>query len=437
MRRRPLNLFQRTGLTLAAALLLYSVFALLVTRWLIIQPVTESAAEELAALLELTAKVWVEVPPWTRDDYGKELSSHHALRVGDAGQLLAPTSDRRDYLDYLESALTRRFEQPLQVHADPAQPGWYWVVLPAGGRYVPLGFHSNRLDDHVPTALVLILVVGGLLVLATSLLLVRRLTRPLSNLSRAIHRLGSGEAYQPLPEGGPVELAELAARINQTEQQVRELLESRTTLLAGVSHDLRTPIARMQLALELLDEDADPSLVDGMRHDLEDMDHLIGRALELARGLDGPEAPDTEPEQLLRQLADDYARGGEQLLLELPEDCPRLVPGEAMRRVLGNLLDNALRYGGDSPVTLRLSCTAGHDLVEVVDHGTGIAEEEREAVRRPFHRVEASRARHTGGSGLGLAIVDQLCKAYGWQLLLSDTPGGGLTVGVRIPLSAV
>lgn len=432
MTGRSFTLFQRTGLTLTLALVLFAAFILLVTRQFIIQPVTERAAEELAALLELSAKVWVELPPWTRADYGQELQRSHGLRVGDASQLLRPTADRRDYLDYLEAALARRFDQPFSIHRDPEQPGWYWAVLPAGGRNVLLGFHTDRLKAQIPVAVSLILAGGTVLVLVTSLLLVRRVTLPLSRLSEAVRHLGRGAPFKPVPETGPAELAELAQRINRTEQQIRELLENRTTLLAGVSHDLRTPIARMQLELELLPDSADPALVEGLRHDLDEMNLLIGRALELARGLDNREPADTDPAALLRGIRDDYARGGTRLVLQAPERCEHTVPGEVLRRVLGNLLDNALRYDGTIDITLQLQCTPATTWVAVIDHGPGIPATEREAVLRPFYRVEASRAKDTGGSGLGLAIVAQLCDVYGWQLQLQDTPGGGLTVRIDL-----
>ena len=432
MTPRRFTLFQRTGLTLAAALLLFSLFALLVTRWLLLQPVTLRAAEELGALLELTAKVMVELPPWARADYARQLREHHDLQVGSETQQLGHSQARREYLDYVEAALARRFDQPLHVLDDPQQPGWYWVELPTGGRSVRLGFETNRLQDRVPAAVLLISAGGALLILMTSLLLVRRVTLPLSRLGEAVRRLGQGRPFQPVPVTGPAELADLAQRINDTEQQIRELLENRTTLLAGVSHDLRTPIARMQLELELLPQDIDPVLLIGLRQDLEEMNTLIGRTLELARGQDTREPVDSEPVALLQTLAADYARGGAQIGLKLPDACPLLVPSKPLRRVLGNLLDNALRYGGKAEVSMHLDCNNETVRITVVDHGPGIPAEERDAVLRPFYRLESSRAKDTGGSGLGLAIVRQLCDAYGWQLVLDDTPGGGLTARLQI-----
>jgi len=432
----PLSLFQRTGLTLAAALLLFSLFGVLVTNWLILQPLTTRAAEELAALLELSAKVWVELPPWTRKDYARELARHHGLRVGGNDQQLRHTAARRDYLDALEEALGQRFGRPLHVLDDPALPGWYWVELPAAGRTVRLGFRADRLQDRVPAAVLLITAGGTLLILLTSLLLVRRVTLPLSRLSEAVRRLGRGQAFQPVSEQGPRELAELARRINITEQQIRQLLANRTTLLAGVSHDLRTPIARLQLQLELLPGDIDPALVDSIRHDLDEMNALIGRTLQLARGFDRPEPCDSVPDILLQDITADYQRAGHRIQLNRDGDCALQVPGGPLRRALGNLLDNALRYGSASDVTLQLRCTPQSVEVAVIDHGPGIPAGQRDAVLQPFQRLEASRARHTGGSGLGLAIVKQLCDAYDWQLRLEDTPGGGLTVRLTLPGTA-
>ena len=432
MKRPVLNLYQRTGLTLAFGLLLFSVFALVVVRLYILQPVTERAAEELAALLELAAKVWVELPPWTRADYEAELNARHGLRIAPAQAPLSPAEVQPEYLQRLEAALARRFDQTRPVQIDATQPGWYWVDLPVGQQALRLGFLKTRLRQRIPAALVLLGGAGALFILVSTLLLVRHVTRPLSRLHEAVRRLGRGEAFQPLPESGTAELAALARRINLAEAEVHALLANRTTLLAGISHDLRTPIARMQLEVELLEGQADPELLDQLRGDLVEMDGLIGRTLELARGLDRREPADALLGEVVAALVTAYGRGEVSIRTDVAPQCPIRVPGEVFRRVLGNLLDNALHYGG-RPVELRVHCGADQATVMVRDHGPGIPPGEREAVLRPFHRLEHSRSRDTGGSGLGLAIVHQLCDTYGWTLTLNDAPGGGLLVGIEVP----
>ncbi|MCP5312914.1 MAG: HAMP domain-containing protein [Chromatiaceae bacterium] len=426
MTRPSLSLFQRTGLTLALGLGIFSMFALLVVRYYVTQPVTERAAEELAALLEFSAKVWVELPPWTRNDYELELKSRHGLLVQPSIDPLQPLSQQPEYLEMLAGALARRVEQPLTLMVDPDRPGWYWVDLPVGGQVLRLGFEQSRLRQHIPTALLLLGGAALAFVLLSTLLVVRHVTRPLSRLQQAVRRLGRGESFDALPETGTTELAQLAHRINRAEREVRDLIANRTTLLAGISHDLRTPIARMQLELALLEGQAAPDLLQQLASDLDEMESLIQRTLELARGLDRREASDGLLGEVAASLRQDYARAGESLSWALPRECPVLVPPKVFKRVLGNLIDNALRYGADQPVSVSVECRPGRAVVSVRDHGPGIPADQREAVLRPFHRLDSSRSRDTGGSGLGLAIVNQLCTAYGWTLVLADAPGGGL-----------
>lgn len=434
MKRPVLNLFQRTGLTLAFGLLLFSIFAMLVVRLFIVQPVTERAAEELAALLEFSAKVWVELPPWTRSDYELELQTRHGLRVQVSDSKLAPSTTQPEYLRLLAIALERRFGQPRPILFDPSQPDWYWVDVPIAQQTLRCGFKQTRLRQRIPAAMLLLGGAGASFILVSTLLVVRHVTRPLSQLHDAVRRLGRGETFTALPETGTVELAELSHRINRAEQEVRDLLVNRTTLLAGISHDLRTPIARMQLELELLSDQADADLVAELRGDLAEMDALIGRTLELARGLDRRETSDAPLTETAFSLAKSYRKNGASVECDFATQCPVRVPPKVFRRVLSNLLDNAVRYGDGHPVELQIRCEPTQVLVGVRDRGPGIPENEREAVMRPFHRLDDSRSRETGGSGLGLAIVRQLCSAYGWSLHLSDAPDGGLLALLTIPL---
>jgi two-component system osmolarity sensor histidine kinase EnvZ len=215
--------------------------------------------------------------------------------------------------------------------------------------------------------------------------------------------------------------------------EISELLTNRTTLFAGISHDLRTPITRMQLALELLPAATAPELVDRLRQDLDEMNRLITDTLELARGLE-PHAAELVD---LRDFIDGVVTGlrqGEGAIEWLPAACCYCpVDTLALQRVLTNLLDNALRYSGNQPVELRCHCEAAAAVIQVLDRGPGIPESERDKVFQPFHRLESSRSRRTGGSGLGLAITRQLCNVHGWDIRLLPRRGGGTEAQLRIP----
>ena len=436
MRRRGPTLLGRTGLTIAAGLGMFVAFSLVVVRLAILEPVTQLAASDLAALLELSAKVWVELPPWTRADYESELREAHGLRVR------APVTDlprlglRADYLDHVEEDVAARVGAETWIVVDPAEPGWYWIDVPLGNLTLQFGFRENRFGDELPTAVILIGTAGALFVFATSLFVVRRMTTPLQDVQDALQKLGRGQPFEPLPEDGPSELAALAARVNRAEREIVALLGGRTTLLAGVSHDLRTPLTRMRLAIELIEDRPEAQLLDGLRRDIEEMEELIERAMELGRGLERPERASEPLVDILRAVRDDYVRAGHAVDVDAPTGCVTPVPPKAFRRVLGNLLDNAVRYGGVGPVNVAVECRPDRAIVRVTDHGPGIPPEEREAVLQPFYRLEGSRSRSTGGSGLGLAVVKQICDGNGWTVALGDAPGGGLEVRVEMPRAA-
>jgi len=435
--RRPRSLLQRTRLILAVGLLAFLGFTLLVIRLAVLEPVTQRAAAELAALIELSARVWVELPPWTRPDFEAELRDHHKLRVRQPVRGLERPVFQADYLAHVEMDVAERVGvSDVALFADASEPGWYWVDVPVGDTVLQFGFSVDRLSDWLPVAVLLIGAAGGLFILFTALFLVQRVTAPLSMVEAALQRMGRGQRFEPLPEEGPAEFAALAARVNRAEREIAQLLANRTTLLAGVSHDLRTPLTRMQLELELMDGKADPQLLDGLRKDLAEMEDLIARTMELARGLDRQEPSNAELADLLEQVGADYARAGSDIVVSVPPLCTLRVPPKAFRRVLGNLLDNAVRYSGGKRVDVVTECGPQSALVRVIDRGPGIPADQREAVLRPFHRLEGSRSRGTGGSGLGLAVVRQLCEAQGWLLTLADAPTGGLEVRVEVPRTA-
>jgi two-component system osmolarity sensor histidine kinase EnvZ len=234
-----------------------------------------------------------------------------------------------------------------------------------------------------------------------------------------------------LAETGPRELAALARRFNKLARQVQDLLEARTTLLVGLSHDLRTPLARMRLALEMIERRPDPAWTARLDMDIGEMDRLVGELLELARGL-GREAPTSVVlAQLLQELAERAREAGAEVLVR----CPNMkleAPRAALRRVVGNLVANAQRYA-PGPVEIRVEERDGACVIGVLDQGPGIPVDQLEAAFRPFHRVESSRSPVTGGAGLGLAIVRQLAQANGWRVWLENRPGGGLAAWVSVP----
>jgi two-component system osmolarity sensor histidine kinase EnvZ len=330
------------------------------------------------------------------------------------------------YLYFLEAALAEKTgrEQHL-VHESIDGEAWYWASLPSAGTSLSVGFPARRVGAQPFTAILVSSVIGLVLALLAAAWLARRSVIPLARLEQAAAQVGRGEVMELLPETGPRELATLAHRFNEMARQVRELLANRTTLLAGVSHDLRTPLARMRLALALLEEKPTPKLIARLEKDIEEMDRLIGQVLNLARGMEREAAMEIDLRALLADMATG-APNGRVSVRVTPQASLVQAPPSALRRVIGNLLDNALRYGGDQPVELVAEQTGNDIRIGVLDRGQGIPQEQLGAVFQPFHRLEMSRSPTTGGAGLGLAIVRQLTDTHRWQIDIGPRPDGGL-----------
>lgn len=429
VRWRPRSLFGSTALTLGVALLLFQALTLGIISWNLTYPMARNAADDLAALIVLSARTWVELPPQTRPAFERELMTQHGLSLRIAAE---PLPDTRSYLPYrylLESALTRRAGVAVSIRSTRA-PEWYWTEIPAGGTRLQVGFPRERIGIQPPAAVLMLLTTVIILTLGTTLVLARRLTRPLARLARAAAQVGAGATPEPVPERGPEELAQLARRFNAMARDVRELLANRTVLLAGISHDLRTPLQRMDLAVEMLPPDTDRQLVGFLRRDIGEMNRLISEFLELGGGLQGRHET-TDVHALLAAVVADARRGGA-VTLDGSGPCLRDINAQALRRIVGNLVANALRYGAGKPVDIKLDCGPDTVLIHVLDRGPGIPPQAVEAVFQPFYRLEPSRSTTTGGSGLGLAVVRQLAHANNWRVDLHPRPGGGTDARITL-----
>jgi two-component system osmolarity sensor histidine kinase EnvZ len=342
------------------------------------------------------------------------------------------------YFFFLESALSRRTGQKLQLKEsrDSAGEIWFWADIPASGETIRIGVPRSHIGAQPPQALLLLLSVGAMATLMTAVALVRRLTTPLERLSRAAHTIGRGEWPEPIPEAGPDELVTLTRSFNDMVIQVQELLANRTTLLAGISHDLRTPLARIQLAVEMLSPEGDPALIKGIRGDVEQMNCLIGQFLEVSRGLEGGEKQSVDIRATLEELANCARRGGADIVWQPQASCYCTINPLALRRIVVNLLENAVRYSAGKPVTLKYACDQNAIVIRILDRGPGIPEDQLEAVFRPFHRLEQSRSSETGGSGLGLSIARQLAHSNGLAIRLLPREGGGTEAVVHIPATS-
>lgn len=294
----------------------------------------------------------------------------------------------------------------------------------------PLNIVARRVPMPV-SGWVTWLLLGQLLVLAgLAWLAVRLVTRPLERLATAADQLGPDLQPTVVAEAGPAEVVRAARAFNAMQRRMAGYLDERMQILAAISHDLQTPITRMRLRVDLMDDMPD---ADKFRQDLEAMRSLVHEGLNYAKTLQGSDEKvrRLDMDALLHSIVNDYADTGSPVTMEGAAGQPISTRPNALRRILGNLIDNALKYGQRADVHLRLQ--AGHLTIDVCDAGPGIPEEQLAAVLQPFYRVEASRNRDTGGSGLGLAIAHQLSLSLGGTLSLHNRPEGGLRASLQLP----
>jgi signal transduction histidine kinase len=270
---------------------------------------------------------------------------------------------------------------------------------------------------------VLTLVLAGVLYFMT-----RSITRPLSDLARAADAIGRGEPHRPLPETGARELRDATRAFNTMQERLHRYLDSRTRVLAAMSHDLRTPLTRLRLRAEALPDDATQARFVA---DIDEMSRMVAGTLNMFKGLNNEEPMrQVIVDDLLSALQAEFSELGRSFAIEGHSDAPILAKEQQLKRCLSNLLDNALKYAGNAAVRLR----DGDELViTITDTGPGVPPTEIEKVFEPFYRVEASRSRDTGGTGLGLSIARDIVQAHGGSITLHNLEAGGLEATVCLP----
>jgi signal transduction histidine kinase len=263
---------------------------------------------------------------------------------------------------------------------------------------------------------------------------VRRLTRPVALLAEAAERLGRDVNAPPLPEGGPIEVARAAIAFNTMAGRIRRFVQDRTFLLTAIGHDLRTPITRLKLRAEFIEDDEQRQK---FMADLDELDAMVSATLVFGR-----DTADTEPAvpfdlvALLRTVLDDAAdarpEASERLAYSGPSRLTLTGRVLALKRTFANLVGNAVKYGGAARVTV-LGPASGLLQISVEDDGPGLPADQLERVFEPFYRVEDSRNRETGGTGLGLPIARNILRAHGGDVVLANRPGGGARALVTLP----
>jgi two-component system osmolarity sensor histidine kinase EnvZ len=430
----PRTLLWRSVLLIALLLIVGNLAWLEILRVTEREPRAHQVAQQIVSVVNLTRAALISAQPSKRLALLQDLSRQEGIQVylGQPKERIAPLPNR-PFLNIIEDDLKRKLGKStrLAVSREGVRGTWvsfeidedeYWVFLP-----------RSRLERRDPLGWIR----WGALVLALSLigaaLIVARVNRPLKALTRAAAEVGRGGTPPPIAETGPTEIRTLAGAFNQMTMDLKRADDERALLLAGVSHDLRTPLSRIRLGIEMLQDKADPALTSGLVQDIDDIDAAINQFLDFARvGQGEAVVNDGDLNAIVRSIGERYARSGKPITMHLAELPPLPLRPLAVQRLVANLIDNALRHG-TGEVEVRTAVGNGRAVIDVLDRGPGIPVEAVAQMMRPFTRMDS--ARSGSGTGLGLAIVERIAHMHGGDVKLAPREGGGLHARVELPLA--
>lgn len=429
------SFFWRTLAVLVIALVASQAASFWLFRQQVQQPRMGMAIGSFVSHLRTIHAALSTLPPGAEREFLERLAEKEGIRVFPArGEMPGRLAGDRPGMHMFRERIKALFGEDTEVFVRPGTPGEFWVRLRAADREFWVAFPRNRVDRDNTDALLYWMLAGVAIAIAATGLIAWRLNRPLARLARAAEALGKGGDPEPVPESGPSEVRAVAAAFNRMKESLKHDERERTTFLAGISHDLRTPLARLRLDAEMLEGRVDAATQKGMIADIEDMNAIIDQFIDFARSEATEAYSPVDLGAVARGCAERAARAGARVGCELAELPPLMLRPLAVQRLVDNLIQNAAKHGGGE-ILVRTARRGDEAVVSVLDRGPGIPAADIERLKEPFTRRDEARSGRSG-AGLGLAIVARIAKAHGARFDLAPRDGGGLEASVAFPVAA-
>ena len=430
MKLLPDTLFGRTALLIALLIAVSNLAAFGIVRLLYAGTLRDAFAGEIAENIYLAQTELHAMPAAERPAFLAHVSVNGTRLVTE--EMQQPSVERTHENLPLEERLQTVLGQPVTVETDSATHDM-WVGFKSDGQgywYVLPRSRIMSLLTYGPLVWIVLLVVASI---GGAYLVIFGLSRRLRAVIAAARTLGRGERPDSLEESGPQEIRELSRGFNQMAEGLQRLDAERRLMLAGISHDLRSPLARVRLGLEMITDGGKPTLAGNLVQDVEEIDAIIAQFLDYARDGLEEEPGEGDLNQIVLDICARYTAAGAEIGTDLETMPTFSFRRLALRRMIANLVDNAVRYGGNKlqVITRRLS---GKVLITVLDRGPGIGDADPADLLKPFVRANSSRGDQYG-AGLGLAIAERIASTHAGTLQLSNRDGGGLQVVVELPLT--
>ncbi|WOH36671.1 two-component system sensor histidine kinase EnvZ [Thalassotalea fonticola] len=336
------------------------------------------------------------------------------------------------YYPYLSMQMSELLEGEAEVRISQGDEYLFWIRPPqAPSLWVKIPLHG--LDEASFYPLIFYLVLIGVLSVAGGWLFIRQLNRPLKALQKAAIDVGKGQFPDPLKEQGSTEVTAVTRAFNHMSKGIKQLEADRSLLMAGISHDLRTPLTRIRLASEMMSEDED-YLKEGIEKDIDDMNAIIDQFIDYIRHDMMDKTQPIELNQMIKDVVELESGDGTNIHLQLGPNTEIPMVYAAMKRVLANLIQNAFKYSNnDIEISSGINQETNRAYFSVADNGPGISDSEIERLFQPF--TQGDTARGTEGSGLGLAIIKRIVDGHGGRVTLQNRSSGGLIATVELPIN--
>ncbi len=441
MKLLPASLLWRTLVVLIAALILSQVAAVWLLQHYVTQPRHAAGIGQFVNHLKTISAALNTMGPVQQEEFIGRIAEKEGIRIlpvqGDED--MRPAEDLRLLRERMHEIFGPQAEIYVRRPSGPrVLPGRFrphdlWFRLPAGRRDYWVAFPRGRVERDPLDALIAWGAAGLAIAVTATFLLMWRLNRPLEELARAAGKIGQGGDPPPVSETGPSEIRSVARAFNQMKEDLQRSQRERATFLAGISHDLRTPLSRLRLEVEMLGARVDAGTQRGIVQDLDDMNAIIDQFIDFTRSEAAEPLSAVNLAELARACAERAARTGAMVRCELGEVPLLMVRPLALQRMVDNLLANAVRHAGGE-VILRTAAVPGSVILSVLDRGPGIPATLVEHLKQPFTRRDEARS-GSSGAGLGLAIANRVATLHGGRLELLAREGGGLEARVALPCS--
>jgi two-component system osmolarity sensor histidine kinase EnvZ len=426
----PRSLLARSFLLIVVLIVLSLAASVVIFRQVQQEPHAKQMAQLVVSVVNLTRAAVLSAAPEWRSALLAELAGAEGLRLhmADSSDVLKPLPDHPAEMRLMMEKVRESLGSDTRFAAERNGEEALWVSFFIGDEEFWIALPKDRVEYPVYDVLFPWSLLVFVFALPGAYFTARQVARPLKKIAQAALQVGQGTWPQPLPENGAQEIVTVSRAINKMSADLAANERERALVLAGISHDLRTPLARVRIAAEL---SADESLREGLSADVEQMDSVIQQFLDYAR-LDENEArKPTDLKSLAEEVAQQFSAQARSLTLDLHNVPSIPVRPLLLKRALSNLLDNAIKYGGGE-ITVQLRREENHIVMTVADRGTGIPSSQHATVKRPFVRLESARSNSTG-SGLGLAIVERAARLNDGELILADSAEGGLVAKLVLP----